>query len=173
MKIKNLLLPGITLILAAAFIGTAIARDLTSDQKGVVCRLRNEVQQRRGNGYKLVFWPLIGKVRKQAESPFRATLYPGTEYIFVGACDENCQGLNLALKDVNSQVVAASEKTEALPVLAFTPSVEGEYQVAAKPGECTTPNGCSFGMGIFAPVAANIPNASRLPEELAQFQFCQ
>ncbi|HLO50094.1 MAG TPA: hypothetical protein VK211_16890 [Kamptonema sp.] len=173
MKIKHLVLSGIALTFGAGVVGTAIAQQLTNEQKTVVCRLKNEVAQQKGKGNKLVFLPLLGKVRKQVETPFRATLYPNIEYIFVGACDENCKDLNLRLKDLSGQVVAESQNVDGLPVITFTPPSESEYQIAAKPGECTTANGCNFGMGIFAPTSVNVPNASKLPAELAQFQMCQ
>ncbi|MDF0553389.1 hypothetical protein [Kamptonema sp. UHCC 0994] len=173
MKIKHLVLSGIAILLGAAVVGTAVAQQLTNEQKTVVCRLKNEVAQQKGKGNKLVFLPLLGKVRKQVETPFRATLYPNIEYIFVAACDENCKDLNLALKDLSGEVVATSENVDSLPVITFTPPSESEYQIGAKPGECTTAKGCNFGMGIFAPRSANVPNASKLPDELAQFQMCQ
>ncbi|CBN57794.1 hypothetical protein PN499_16035 [Kamptonema animale CS-326] len=173
MKIKHLVLSGIALLLGATVVGTAVAQQLTKEQNTVICRLKNEVAQQKGKGNKLVFLPLLGKVRQQVETPFRATLYPDIQYTFVGTCDENCKGLNLALKDMSGQVIATSETVDSLPVITFTPPSESEYQIGAKPGECTTTKGCNFGMGIFAPSSANVPNASKIPAELAQFQMCQ
>lgn len=174
MNIKHLTISGIALLLGTAIVGNAIAQELTNDQKTVTCRLKTEVDQRSSNGQKLVFWPLIGTVRKQVSSPFRATLHPDTEYVFVATCDGNCQDLNLTLNDANTgQEIGASQKTGELVSISFTPPSQGEYQITAKPGECTKAEGCSFGMGIFVPASASVPNASKLPPELAQFQLCQ
>ncbi|MEG4283753.1 hypothetical protein QUB68_11545 [Microcoleus sp. A006_D1] len=173
MNIKHLTISGIALLLGTAIVGTAIAQELTNEQKTVTCRLKTEVDQRKGNGQKLVFLPLLGTVRKQVSSPFRATLQPDTEYVFVATCDGNCKDLNLTLTDASGQQIAASQKAGELSSISFTPPSQGEYQIAAKPGECTTAEGCSFGMGIFVPTSASVPNASKLPAEIAQFRLCQ
>jgi hypothetical protein len=173
MNFKHLVISGLALILGTAIVGNAIAQELTDDQKTVVCRLKTEVDQRKGNGQKLVFVPLLGQVRKQVTSPFRATLHPDVEYVFVATCDGNCQDLNLSLKDASGQEIAASQKTGELASISFTPPSQGEYQITAKPGECTKAEGCSFGMGIFVPASASVPNASNIPAEIAQFGLCQ
>ncbi|MEG4404585.1 hypothetical protein [Microcoleus sp. MON2_D5] len=173
MNFKHLVISGLALILGTAIVGNAIAQELTDNQKTVICRLKTEVDQRKGNGQKLVFVPLLGQVRKQVSSPFRATLHPNVEYVFVATCDGNCQDLSLALKDASGQEVAVSQKTGELASISFTPPSQGEYQISAKPGECTTAEGCSYGLGIFVPASANVPNASRIPAEIAQFRLCQ
>jgi hypothetical protein len=173
MNIKNLVISGMALLLGTAIVGNAIAQELTEEQKTVVCRLKTEVDQRKGNNQKLVFVPLLANVRKQVSSPFRATLYPDMEYSFVATCDGNCKDLNLTLKDASGQEIAASQKTGELATISFTPPSQGEYQITAKPGECAKAEGCSFGMGIFVPVSASVPNASKIPAEIAQFRVCQ
>jgi hypothetical protein len=173
MNIKHLTISGLALLLGTVIVGNAIAKELTNEQKTVICRLKTEVQQRKSNGQKLVFVPLFGLVRKQVSSPFRARLHPDVEYVFVGTCDGNCKDLNLTLKDASGQEIAASQKAGELATISFTPPSQGEYQITAKPGECTNAEGCSFGMGIFVPTSANVPNASKIPPELAQFRLCQ
>ena len=173
MNTKHLVISGIALILGTAMVGNAIAQELTNEQKTVTCRLKTEVDQRKNNGQKLVFVPLIGTVRKQVSSPFRATLHPDVEYVFAATCDGNCQDLNLTLQDANGMEIATSQKAGELATISFTPPSQGEYQITAKPGECTSADGCSFGMGIFAPASASVPNASKIPAELTQFRLCQ
>ncbi len=173
MKIKHLVISGIALLLGTAIAGNAIAQELTNDQKTAVCRLKTEVDQRKSNGQKLVFVPLLAQVRKQVSSPFRATLHPDIEYTFVATCDGNCKDLNLTLTDASGQQIAASQKTGELVTISFTPPSQGEYQLTAKPGECNNAEGCSFGMGIFVSTSASVPNASKLPAEIAQFKLCQ
>jgi hypothetical protein len=173
MNIKHLTISGLALLLGTVIVGNAIAQELTNEQKTVICRLKTEVQQRKTNGQKLVFVPLFGRVRKQVSSPFRATLHPDVEYVFAATCDGNCKDLNLTLKDASGQEIAASQKAGELATISFTPPSQGEYQITAKPGECTNAEGCSFGMGIFVPTSANVPNASKIPPELAQFRLCQ
>ncbi|NJR25617.1 MAG: hypothetical protein HC786_27500 [Richelia sp. CSU_2_1] len=173
MKLKHLVISGIAVILGTAIAGNAISQEFTADQRTVVCRLKTEVDQRSSNGQKLVFVPLLARVRKQVSSPFRATLHADTEYVFVATCDGNCKDLNLTLTDANGQEIAASQKTGEIATISFTPSSQGEYQVTAKPGECTNAEGCNFGMGIFVPASANVPNASKIPAELVQFRACQ
>jgi hypothetical protein len=172
MKLKHLVISGIATILGTAIAGNAISQELTADQRTVVCRLKTEVDQRSSNGQKLVFVPLLARVRKQVSSPFRATLHADTEYVFVATCDGNCKDLNLTLTDANGQEIAASQKTGEIATISFTPASQGEYQVTAKPGECTNAEGCNFGMGIFVPTSANVPNASKIPAELVQFRGC-
>ncbi len=173
MNTKHLVISGIALILGTAMVGNAIAQELTNEQKTVTCRLKTEVDQRKNNGQKLVFVPLIGTVRKQVSSPFRATLHPNIEYVFAASCDVNCKDLNLTLQDANGMEIATSQKVGELATISFTPPSQGEYQITAKPGECTVADGCSFGMGIFAPASASVPNASKIPAELTQFRLCQ
>ncbi|MDJ0515762.1 MAG: hypothetical protein QNJ74_05650 [Trichodesmium sp. MO_231.B1] len=172
MDTKKLVLGGIGLILGGAIVATAASIELSLEQEQVICKLKDTVEAQEKAGKKLVFWPLIGKVKERVEVPFTAKLSSDVSYTILGVCDDNCTDLNLTLKNQEGNKIANDEKEDGIPVISFTPTENSDYRITARPDKCVTEK-CEFGMVLFVPESVDLDVASELPEELYLFKFCQ
>ncbi|MGD1715157.1 hypothetical protein [Dapis sp. BLCC M172] len=172
MDTKKLVLGGVGFVLASAIVATAASIELSLEQEQVICKLKETVEAQEKAGKKLVFWPLIGKIKERVEVPFTAKLSSNTSYTILGVCDDNCSDLNLTLKNEQGEKIANDEKENDIPVISFTPTENSDYRITARPDKCTTEK-CEFGMVLFVPKSAELDVASELPEELYLFKFCQ
>ncbi len=172
MNAKKLVLGGISLILGSAMVATAGSVELSLEKEQVICKLKETVEVQEKAGKKLVFWPLIGKLKEKVEVPFTAKLSSDVSYTILGVCDDNCSDLNLTLKNKEGNKIANDEKQDGIPVISFTPTENSDYRITARPDKCTTEK-CEFGMVLFVPKSVDLDVASELPEELYIFKFCQ
>lgn len=171
MRRKHLIWQGMALLLGTMFFGTAIARELSEQEKTVVCRLKQVVDDAGRDGYELIFWPIIRKGPPQISAPLTVRLDPSVEYLFVGYCDENCSDVSLKISNLSGDELGTEE--DVLSVLTFEPPYTDSYELSLRMQDCSNEEGCVFGLGILAPTGAAVPFASRLPRELAQFELCQ
>ncbi|NER01983.1 MAG: hypothetical protein F6K17_04695 [Okeania sp. SIO3C4] len=172
MDTKKLALGGVGLVLVSAIVATAASVELSVEQEQVICKLKETVEQQEKAGKKLVFWPLIGKVKERVEVPFTAKLSSNTSYTILGVCDDNCNDLNLTLKNQQGEKIANDEKQDGVPVISFTPTENNDYRITARPDKCSTEQ-CEFGMVLFVSESVDLDVASKLPDELRLFKFCQ
>ncbi|MGB3188652.1 MAG: hypothetical protein WBB43_04400 [Limnoraphis sp.] len=170
MKRKHLIWQGMTLLVGTMFFGTAIARELSEQEKTVVCRLNEVVAEAGRDGYELIFWPVVRKGPPRISAPLTIKLDPSVEYLFVGYCDENCSDVQLRIANLSGEELGAEE--DVLSVLTFEPPYTDDYELSLRMADCTNEDGCFYGLGILAPKGAAVPYASRLPKELAQFELC-
>jgi hypothetical protein len=172
MDTKKLVLGGVSFVLASAMIRTAASVELSLEQEQVICKLKDTVEQQEKAGNKLVFWPLIGKVKERVEVPFTAKLSSDVSYTILGVCDDNCNDLNLTLKNKQGDKIGNDEKQDGIPVISFTPTENSDYRITARPDKCSTEK-CEFAMALFVDKSVELDVASELPEELYLFKFCQ
>jgi len=171
MNTKKLVLGGVGFVLASTIVATVAKAGVSPEQEQVICRLRETVDAQEKAGKKLVFWPLMGKVKEKVEVPFTAKLSSNISYTILGVCDDNCTDLNLTLKNEKGEKVANDEKENGIPVISFTPTEKSDYKITAQPDKCTTEK-CEFGMVLFVPKSADLDVASKLPEKISLFDFC-
>ncbi|MGK7922424.1 MAG: hypothetical protein AB4080_20710 [Trichodesmium sp.] len=172
MDTKKLVLGGVSFVLASGMIGTAASIELSFEQEQVICKLKDTVEEQERAGNKLVFWPLIGKVKERVEVPFTAKLSSDVSYTILGVCDDNCSGLNLTLENKQGDKIDKDQKQDGVPVISFTPTENSDYRITARPDKCSTEK-CEFGMALFVRESVELDVASELPEELYLFKFCQ
>ena len=143
MDAKKLVLGGIGLILGGAMVASAATIELSLEQEQVICKLKETVEAQEKAGRKLVFLPLIGKIKEKVEAPFTAKLSSNISYTILGVCDNNCSDLNLTLKNQKGNKIANDEKQDGIPVISFTPTEKSDYKITARPDKCTTEK-CEF-----------------------------
>jgi len=170
MKRKHLILPGIIFLLGTAFLGTAVARELTDQERTVVCKLNDVVEEAGRDGFDLAFWPVVRKGPARVNAPLTLRLDPSIEYVFVGYCDENCSDVELKVRTLSGEILASEE--DVLSVISFEPPFTDDYELTLRMTDCSAEEGCVYGIGILAPRGVNVPNSSGLPKELAQFELC-
>lgn len=173
MGIKHLVLGGITVFVGGAIIATAAnSAEISEEQEQVICQLKETVEQQNQDGKKLVFVPLLGRVSAGGETRFTAKLNGEINYDIIGACDKNCDELNLSLNNADGEGIAMDKKQDGVPIISFTPPSSNDYQITVTVDECKTEN-CEFGILLFVPKNAEVITASKVPENLYLFQFCQ
>lgn len=70
---------------------------------------------------------------------WQVSLTGGTEYRFVGACDQDCSDIDIELVDFSTGGVVASDVLpDDFPVTRFTPPADGRYIVRLSMKTCTT-----------------------------------
>ena len=136
MDAKKLVLGGIGLILGGAMVASAATIELSLEQEQVICKLKETVEAQEKAGRKLVFLPLIGKIKEKVEAPFTAKLSSNISYTILGVCDNNCSDLNLTLKNQKGKKIANDEKQDGIPVISFTPTEKSDYKITARPDNC-------------------------------------
>ena len=171
MKRKHLIGPGIALLLGTLFLGTAIAQELSEDQKQVVCKLKEVVDEAGRDGFELAYWPVVRKGPPKTNAPLTLKLDSSIEYLFVGYCDENCTDVNLSIKTLGGEVLQSEADT--LSVMTFKPPEYRDYELNLNMANCTAEGGCVYGIGILAPKGTRVPYSPALPDEIAQFEICK
>ncbi|NEP46189.1 MAG: hypothetical protein F6K35_46145 [Okeania sp. SIO2H7] len=172
MKIKHLILGGITVIIGSTILVTAAkSAEITKEQEGVICQLKDTVERQNRDGNKLVFLPLLGRVSEGIETRFTAKLIAEVNYAIMGACDDNCNEFNLTLNNTNGERIAFGDRQDGMPIISFTPPFSSDYQITVRIDECRAEN-CEFGMLLFVPQEVEVATASKVPEDLYLFQLC-
>lgn len=150
MRVKKLISFGIFLILAATIQENAKARPFTEFEQVVVAQMEQEIEARLGSGYRLLYKPSMGLLSTGAEAPFTLLLEAGNDYNFTAVCDQDCNDVDLIIRDENGNEVESDIAPDDIPVISFSPEADGRYQVIVKIQNCNDPGGqCNFGMGLF------------------------
>lgn len=148
MKIKPFILGAITFGFGMTLNLAAIARPLDQYEQQVENQLQLALQMAKKEGYQPSFPRSVGRLNKQADAPKTVLLYPNQEYTFVAVCDQNCNEVNLSLKDTKGNRIVSDANNAAVAVLNFKPPSEDRYQVNVRMEKCSTQY-CTFGLGIF------------------------
>ncbi len=76
------------------------------------------------------------------------TLRAGFTYTIVGACDDDCQDMDLTLYDAAGNVLDTDVELDSLPILEVTPTATATYQLEVSMVDCQAPP-CYYGIGVF------------------------
>lgn len=91
---------------------------------------------------------LLGRVDVGDTAWVEVRLEAGTEYFFVGACDLDCSDLDLFIRDAGASTVASDVEMDDYPVVGYTPSTSGYYQVGSRMVTCETAF-CYYGLRAY------------------------
>lgn len=149
MRVKHLILPGIILLLSTTLSKNVSARPLDEFEQVVEAQLQDVIEAEKGSGYGLVFPRTVGRLAGEAEAPFTLLLNADQEYQFVAVCDQDCNDVDLILKDENGKEVVSDIALDDVPVISFTPPTQAKYKVIVKMHDCADPSYCNFAMGVF------------------------
>ncbi len=75
------------------------------------------------------------------------TLYAGTDYRLFGACDSDCQDLDLELYDANGRLVDEDTASDDFPVVSVRPRYTQVYSFRATMADCTYWS-CAYMVGV-------------------------
>lgn len=84
------------------------------------------------------FEPLEGSLRNGGTRSHALTLAPGPLYTIRGACDRDCNNLQLSLLDsTGAELTTKNTGTSATPTMLFAPPRGGDYSVRVRMESCT------------------------------------
>lgn len=82
------------------------------------------------------------------ETLYRVDLTAGSSYYFSGACDHDCEDLDLQIIDAAGNRVASDTAEDDVPIVSFVPEASGGYTVRMVMAACKA-DPCSFGVRGF------------------------
>ncbi len=148
MNIKPLILPAIALLGITAFQIAATARSLDPSEAEVDAQLQAVIKAQDDEGYQLAFPRTLGKLARGVQAPKTVFLNGNREYSFVAVCNQDCNDVDIIVKDMNGKEVASDVANYAIAIVPFMPGSEGRYEVNVKIKGCSARN-CDFGLGVF------------------------
>lgn len=149
MKIKPQILSSIAISFAITLNSSVMARQLDQYEQQVENQLQGAIKTAKGDGYQLLFPRNVGKLRRRTEAFKTVLLDPKQEYIFIAVCDQNCNEVNLIVKDMNGNKITFDATDTPIAVVNFKPPKEDRYQLTVRMEKCSALS-CNYGMGVFA-----------------------
>jgi len=98
------------------------------------------------SGYTLQNY-VIGRLDPNESDTWTFPLRAGTEYVIVGACDEDCTDVDVTVTQ-DSDTVASDALDDDLPVVGFVAGKGGNHEIVVKMYSCDAAY-CYFGFGLF------------------------
>jgi hypothetical protein len=91
---------------------------------------------------------ILGRLNDSDTDSWSFHLSAGTTYMVIGACDQDCSDIDMAVKDEDGEVVASDYANDDYPVMVFTPTSSGRFTIDTSMYDCGA-SYCYFGFGIF------------------------
>lgn len=92
--------------------------------------------------------PVTGMLPAGESGVITIKLEQGREYLFVGACDQDCTDIDLFLYDADNELVASQEEVTDVPMLTHTIAASGEHTLRVRMYACSI-EPCAFGVVTF------------------------
>jgi S1-C subfamily serine protease len=89
-----------------------------------------------------------GRLAQGASETVRMRLDAGVTYMLTGACDTDCDDVDLRLYGPGGKLLDSDLSDDDFPVLGLTPSVSGEYSVRVTMASCDT-SVCYYSLGVY------------------------
>ncbi|GGR33609.1 hypothetical protein [Deinococcus ruber] len=77
------------------------------------------------------------------------TLVAGRTYKIVGACDNDCDNLDLELRDDNGNLIDRDDADDDIPIVDVTPKRTGDFKLKVIMSGCASQNGCEYGVDVY------------------------
>ncbi|MEW5928137.1 MAG: hypothetical protein AB1941_11680 [Gemmatimonadota bacterium] len=100
------------------------------------------------SGFALTHDPFVGSLDDAESEDLTVELEAGTEYYLVGACDEDCSDVDLALYNRSGGLVGQDVEEDDYPVLHVEPARAGTYTIRATMAACSE-EPCRYGVGVY------------------------
>jgi hypothetical protein len=117
-------------------------QELVDDQ------LRNAQEIAESDGYRRIEENRTGSLDASERESLTLSFQAGTDYMIVGACDQDCSDLDLRLYDPNGNEVDEDIELDDTPIVDATASSSGRYRVDVIMVSCST-EPCFYGVGIY------------------------
>ncbi|HYR11427.1 MAG TPA: trypsin-like peptidase domain-containing protein [Longimicrobium sp.] len=101
-----------------------------------------------GEGFARTHEYETGTLGRGASETVRIRLDAGVTYMLLGACDTDCDDVDLKLLSPRGTLLDSDTASDDFPVLTVTPSVSGEYTVRVTMARCDT-SVCYYSLGVY------------------------
>lgn len=91
---------------------------------------------------------LYGNLDASDAETYQIQLESGRPYAILGACDDDCDDMDLILLDGNGNELEADRGEDSFPLVLFSPSYSGAHQVRVEMFECSV-EPCFFSVGVY------------------------
>jgi hypothetical protein len=91
----------------------------------------------------------MGRLDDDANESLTIPLDAGSEYILIGACDQDCSDMDLTVYDPSGNEVASDLATDDHPTLHIKGAVQGSYRLKVAMPACRA-NPCRYGVGVWS-----------------------
>jgi hypothetical protein len=91
---------------------------------------------------------LYGDLDSSENKTFQIELRSGRSYAILGACDDDCEDMDLFLMDRGGNALEADADVDSFPLISFTSSYTGSYQVRAEMFACSV-EPCFYSIGVY------------------------
>lgn len=136
-----------TIIIAVAAVAAAIAPAAAAAPDIIAELLGKADEAYAEQGYKPTGWVQQGKLAKGESVRLNVRLNGGSEFQMVGACDTDCDDLDIVLLDANGKEVDRDDKKDDFPIVGIPQA--GDYVARVTMVQCDTAN-CQYGVKAFA-----------------------
>jgi hypothetical protein len=116
----------------------ALSVPYVSPQRSVDLQIGHFITAALNDGYRRVITDERGAmINNRQSASFKIRLERGVEYRFGARCDEDCNDLDLVLKDASGRVLMADRDEDDTPGFTFRPNWTGEYTLVLDLVDCT------------------------------------
>ncbi len=101
-----------------------------------------------GEGYTRQRPYTTASLAEGGERTFTVSLVSNRNYVFSGACDNDCSDIDFWLYDNNNNLIDSDTATDDAPVVRVTPARNGTFRLKVRMHGCST-SPCYYGFGMF------------------------
>ncbi|MBO6534634.1 MAG: hypothetical protein JJ966_00340 [Balneolaceae bacterium] len=138
---KNLLA---TIFLSILFVVPSYAQSYTEI---VWTQIQNSFESASSDGYAMKNY-IIGAIGEDEDNTWTFYLDSSKEYLIRGFCDEDCNDLDLYLRDNSGEELDSDIEDDDFPLMYFSPTSSNRYQIEISMYSCSV-EPCYFGLAIF------------------------
>lgn len=131
----------------AALLASPAAADDWSDLMDSL--METAVGQFSDEGYHYSGFAHNGALADGESEDVAVRLGPGLEFVLIGACDLDCEDLDLVLYDDNGREVDSDLEMDDFPIVMVSPSRDAVYRIRVTMADCEI-EPCRYGIQTFA-----------------------
>jgi hypothetical protein len=110
-------------------------------------QIQNSFESASSDGYAMKNY-IIGAIGEDEDNTWTFYLDSSKEYLIRGFCDEDCNDLDLYLRDNTGEELDSDIEDDDFPLMYFSPTSSDRYQIEISMYSCSV-EPCYFGLAIF------------------------
>lgn len=92
---------------------------------------------------------ITGSLRDGNSETFDIRLEGGRAHAILGACDDDCDDMDLFLVDDDGNEIDSDVSTDSFPIVRYSPRRGGDYRLRVRMYDCNR-NPCFYAVGIYS-----------------------
>lgn len=110
-------------------------------------QIQNSFESASSDGYAMKNY-IIGAIGEDEDNTWTFYLDSSKEYLIRGFCDEDCNDLDLYLRDNSGEELDSDIEDDDFPLMYFSPTSSDRFQIEISMYSCSV-EPCYFGLAIF------------------------